>query len=73
MDFFRDGLGNPPAYTGVHFVKDDGGDILLGRKILFIASITLESSPPEATFDSGFKGSPVFVEIKNFTRSIPFG
>ena len=33
-------------------------------RIDFIASITLESSPPEATFTSGFKSSPGFVYIK---------
>ena len=38
----------------------------------FIASMILESSPPEATFESGFNGSPGLVEIKNSASSMPF-
>ena len=40
-------------------------------KIDFIASITREISPPDATFASGFKSSEIFVEIKNSTSSQP--
>ena len=38
---------------------------------VFIASIILDSSPPEATFESGFNGSPTFVDIINLTESPP--
>ena len=44
----------------------------LWAKIVFIASITLEISPPEATLASGFNPSETFVEIKNSILSIPF-
>ena len=37
-----------------------------------MASIILESSPPEAIFDNGFKFSPGFVDIINLTLSQPF-
>ena len=40
-------------------------------KIDFIASITREISPPDATFANGFKSSEIFVEIKNSILSIP--
>jgi hypothetical protein len=41
-------------------------------KMVFIASITLEISPPEATFARDLSGSDIFVDIKNSTLSIPF-
>ena len=34
-------------------------------KIVLIASIILDSSPPEAILERGFKGAPAFTEIKN--------
>jgi len=43
----------------------------LSSKTLFIASITRESSPPEAIFASGFTLSPLFAEIINSAVSQP--
>ena len=40
-------------------------------KTVFKASITLEISPPDATFINGFKFSEIFVEIKNSILSKP--
>ena len=39
--------------------------------MFLIASIILESSPPEATLDKDFGGSPGFAEIKNSILSYP--
>ena len=39
--------------------------------MLLRASMTLESSPPDATLESGFGGSPGFAENKNSTLSMP--
>ncbi|MNI93278.1 hypothetical protein D3C73_1512020 [compost metagenome] len=40
-------------------------------KILFIASIIRDNSPPEAILPSGRSGSPGFGEIMNSALSIP--
>ena len=45
----------------------------LWAKIVLIASMTLEISPPDATLAKGFNPSEIFVEIKNSTLSKPFG
>ena len=39
----------------------------------FMASITREISPPDATFARGFKSSETLVEIRNSTSSAPSG
>ena len=39
---------------------------------VFIASIILDISPPEAIFVSSFSSSPIFVQIINITSSNPF-
>ena len=39
---------------------------------VLIASITRESSPPEATFERGLSGSPLFADSMNSTSSLPF-
>lgn len=41
-------------------------------RIVLIASMIRDSSPPETTFASGRIASPGFVEIKNSTASVPF-
>ena len=43
------------------------------RAVMFLsASINLDISPPDMIFCKGFKGSPLFAEIKNSTLSNPF-
>lgn len=59
----------------IYFTLKDGGGTLqavMSARTVLIASIILESSPPEATSPSGLGGIlPGFVEIKNSTSSEP--
>ncbi len=47
------------------------GILSTSARIFFSASIILDSSPPEATFDSGLSGSPGFAEKSNSIVSMP--
>ena len=44
----------------------------LSAKIVFIASITRDISPPDATLARGLSPSEIFVDIRNSTLSHPF-
>ena len=47
------------------------GTLSTSDSTVLIASMTRESSPPEATFTSGLSGSPGLAERRNSTESTP--
>ena len=58
--------------SGFDFVEDNRGTQSLLARCDLIASITRESSPPEAIFATGINGWPGLGQIINSMRSMPF-
>ena len=81
FEFLADGFGGAAADADVDFVEDEGArrGFLSGLLTEFSstatlrASITRESSPPEAISMSGLSGSPGLVAMRYSTASQPEG
>lgn len=71
FQMFCNSAGNLSADTGIYFVKYQGIRFIGGSQTVFSASMTRESSPPDAILLSGLTGSPGLVLIKNSTESNP--
>ena len=63
---------DPATYTCIDLVEHEYWDLgHAADRMDFIASISLDASPPEAILAKGRGGSPGFSEIRNSTESIP--